>query len=132
MRDGASSDSDIGRVYRSLNNSESRKAVLGYLCSIYPEVASIDDISQATTHNKVDVIGSLIGYRMRYRKQDSLVAMGLATCAVSTVDGKPVQMFSATLPALDIKERLNEYEYRSHSEIDSGLLKKLGDKLWKR
>lgn len=132
MQDENANGPDIGRIYRSLDNSEVRRDVFGYLFSIYPGTASVDEISVATGHDKVEVIGALTGYRLRYRKHDSLVAIGLALCTTSMIDGKSVQVFSVPESALGIKDCLKDYAFRSSSGTDPGLLRKLGDKLWKR
>ncbi|MGA9139514.1 MAG: archaellum operon transcriptional activator EarA family protein [Methanocella sp.] len=128
---------DIGRIYRSLDNSNARRDVLEYLCSIFPEKASVDSISLATVLGKVDVIGSLVGYRLRYRKEDSLVVLGLASCTVSIEDGTLVPVYSATLTAPEIKDSLKEYAFRlapktGAPKTGTNLLSKLRDKLWKR
>jgi predicted transcriptional regulator with HTH domain len=78
------------------------------------------------------VIGALIGYRLRYRKQDSLVYLGLASCTTAMVDGKPVMMFSVSLQGLDIIDTLKEYRHRSNPPARSSLFETLRDKLWKK
>jgi predicted transcriptional regulator with HTH domain len=132
MQDENADRPDIGRVYRSLDNSDVRKDVFGYLFSIYPGTARVDDISVDTGHDKVEVIGALTGYRLRYRKQDSLMAIGLVLCTMSMIDGKSVQVFSVPESALGIKTSLKDYAHRLSPGIDPGLLRKLRDKLWKR
>jgi len=132
MQDEIADSFDIGRVYRSLDNSDVRGDVFGYLCSIYPGTAGVDDISMATGHEKVEVIGALTGYRLRYRKEDSLVRLGLASSATSMIGGKPVQVFSVPESALGIKTGLKNYAVRLFPGTDPGLLRKLRDKLWKR
>jgi predicted transcriptional regulator with HTH domain len=131
MPDKIADEADIGKIARSLANSESRKAMLEYLYLIYPENASADEMSMATGYDKVDVIGALIGYRLRYRKEDSLMDLGLASCTMSMIDDKPVQTFLVTQSALDIRGRLKEYAYSSSSGTGAGLLRKLRDKVWK-
>jgi predicted transcriptional regulator with HTH domain len=132
MPDKNADSPDIGRICRSLDNSSARRDVLDYLCLIYPVKASVDDISLATGYHKVDVIGAVNGYRLRYRKQDSLMDLGLASCTMSVLDGRPVQLFSAVQSALDIRERLKDYLFRSSSKTNAGLLRKLRDKVLKR
>jgi predicted transcriptional regulator with HTH domain len=132
MHDENADGPDIGRVYRPLDNSDVRRDVFGYLCSIYPGTASVDDISMATGHDKVEVVGALTGYRLRYRKEDSLVRLGLASSVTSMIDGKPVQVFSVPESALGIKTGLKDYAFRLSPGTDPGLLRKLRDKVWKR
>jgi predicted transcriptional regulator with HTH domain len=78
------------------------------------------------------VVGSLTGYQLRYRKEDSLVTLGLTSFAMSMADGKPVQVFSVPESALRVKVRLKDYAFRSSPKADAGLLRKLRDKVWKR
>lgn len=132
MQDENGDGCDIGRICRSLDNSSARRDVLDYLCSIYPEKASIDNISLATGLGKVDIIGALTGYRLRYRRQDSLMAVGLASCTMSVVDGKPVQVFSAVHSSFDLKELLKDHISRTSSGRDTSLYRKLRDKIRKR
>jgi predicted transcriptional regulator with HTH domain len=73
----ASAVQGIGRVLRALRRSRVKRDVLSYLCSIYPESAYPALIADAVGASYENVVGALRGLGERYRREDSLLGLGL-------------------------------------------------------
>lgn len=100
---------DIGRVYRSFRKSGSRSNVYFHLWDIKPKEVSASEISEATNLDIRDVIGALEGDGRKYKKEDSLVGMGIATRKEETVHGESFVFYSARPLKFDMREALGDY-----------------------
>jgi hypothetical protein len=73
---------DVGlrpEVRVSLRKSKVRREVLGYLVNIHPKKAYASEIAAETEIGINDVYGALNGVLNRYKKENSLVSLGLVT-----------------------------------------------------
>jgi predicted transcriptional regulator with HTH domain len=100
---------DIGHVYRSFRKSGSRSKVYFHIWDIKPKEASASEISGATNLDIRDVIGALEGDRRKYKKEDSLVGMGIATRREETIHEESFVLYSAKPLKFDIREALADY-----------------------
>jgi predicted transcriptional regulator with HTH domain len=63
----------------SLRKSKVRREVLEYLVNIYPKKVYASEIAEETEIGLNDVYGALNGVLNRYKKENSLVSLGLVT-----------------------------------------------------
>jgi len=63
----------------SLRKSKVRRKVLEYLVNIYPKKVYASEIAEETEIGLNDVYGALNGVLNRYKKENSLVSLGLVT-----------------------------------------------------
>ena len=60
-----------------LRKSKTRRMVLGYLAGIYPKKSYAAEIARKTDLRPTDVCGALNGVPNRFKKENSLVELGL-------------------------------------------------------
>jgi predicted transcriptional regulator with HTH domain len=68
---------DNGKIVLSLRRSTVRQKVLAYLVSIHPQKSYPAEIARKTNLRRNEVCGALNGTRERYRKESSLIYLGL-------------------------------------------------------
>ncbi len=101
---------DIGRVYRSLKHSTVRGRVYIHVCKAVTEL-STGEISDALHCPEKNVIGALIGDGKRYKKEESLVELGVIKCHESTIHGHIFLLAFPTDNGLEIfnSNKLKDY-----------------------
>jgi hypothetical protein len=125
---------DVGHISHSLKKSKLRCDVQAYVNSISPEGASSRQIATILGYPERNVIGALIGESLRYKREDSLVGMGLVECREEIVQGYPIPMFYSTEAGRDIEDRLKDYANDSASILKrmEVIVKELEGKIWKK
>lgn len=88
-------ESDIGHVYHSLKNSRIRDSVFNHICNDSREL-SAREIAIILGYSERSVLGALMGDGKRYKKEDSLVGLGLMNSHQFNFHGHIVLLFSAT------------------------------------
>jgi predicted transcriptional regulator with HTH domain len=121
-----------GHIAHSFKRSKNRKKVYSHLCSIYPKEETKEEISTATGCDERTVLGVLIGDGYRYRSEDALVIMGLATMREREIHGQKVLIFGARSNGEDVNEMLRDY-IRQNSIINrfKKRIEELEGKGWK-
>lgn len=66
-----------GRIVYALRKSKARRIVLSYLSTIYPCKSYPSEIARKTGLRANEVCGALNGSPKRYKKENSLVKLGL-------------------------------------------------------
>jgi predicted transcriptional regulator with HTH domain len=79
-------------VIFSLRRSKVRRDVLAYLVSVYPKYSYISEIARETELRINEVCGALNGSSNRYKKEISLVELGL----VEKEEREGVWLYAAT------------------------------------
>ncbi len=100
---------NASRIARSLNRSDARKDIHAHLCAAYPKGEMIAQIAEATGYDKEIVLGALLGNKDKYKAEDALVAVGLATMIEEEVYGQKVMIFTAISDGNDIDELVRDY-----------------------
>jgi predicted transcriptional regulator with HTH domain len=111
---------DIGHIYRSLKHSKIRDEVFNLVCNDHQEYSprEIADILKLPEKN---ILGALIGDKSRYKKEESLVEMGVIKCHEYTIHGYTILLFSATEEGLKIyrENTLKDYAYNTNDALMS-------------
>ena len=108
---------DLGHIAHSFNRSDVRKEIHFHLCGVYPKEETITEISVATGYDEITVLGALIGYEDRYKPEDALVTLGLATVKKEEYHGQNVMIFSAVSNWKDINELLKNYTQHNNLSV---------------
>ncbi len=134
MPDKSEGEVDVGHISHSLKKSKLRCDVQAYVNSISPEGASSRQIATTLGYPERNVIGALIGEGIRYKREDSLVGMGLIECKEEMVQGYRIPMFYSTKAGRDIEDRLKNYANGSTSILKrmEAIVKELEGKIWKK
>jgi len=103
-----------GHIVRSFNRSDGRADIHLHLCTIYPKGESMEEISEVTGYTERDVCGILLGDGNRYKPEDSLVTMGLATKEIEDLHGKKVMIFRAMSNGEDVDNLLRGYARKNN------------------
>ena len=112
---------DIGHAYHSLKNSRIRSNVFNYVCNSSQELSAIE-IATTLGYSERSVLGALIGDGKRYKKEDSLVGLGLMNSHQYNFHGHIIHLFSATENGRKIfkENKLKEY---SNNTKDASIIR---------
>ena len=91
------------KIRISLRKSKIRRTVLEYLVSVYPKKAYVAEVARETDLRPTDVCGVLNGLSDRFKKENSLVDLGL----VKKHEEKDTCLYSATEVGCEILRLLN-------------------------
>jgi len=124
---------DPGHITHSFKRSKNRKKIYTHLCSIYPKEETKEEIAAATGCDERTVLGVLIGDGYRYRPEDALVILGLATMREMEDHAQKVLVFSVRSNGEDVNEKLRNYA-RQNSLINriKKRIEELEVKGWKK
>jgi predicted transcriptional regulator with HTH domain len=120
---GECDEVDIGHVYRSLKNSDTRNEVFSFACAECSEEKkwfSVIQIAKATGYSERAVMGALLGYGKRYKVEDALVSLGLMEYKKLDLYGYAIDIFSITEHGLNIckDKKLNNYSNNLKYPLD--------------
>lgn len=101
---------DIGRVYRSLKRSTVRDRVYNYAYKEKKELSTIE-ISDVLHIPEKNVVGALIGDGKRYKKEESLVELGVMKSRESCIHGHTFLLVMVTEKGREIFDKNNLKDY---------------------
>jgi predicted transcriptional regulator with HTH domain len=105
-------------VYKSLKNSKTRNKAFEYVCSNYSDERgwlSAKQIANKTNYSERSVLGALLGDGTRFKKEDSLVFMGVMKYREADIYGYTIPLFSPTPKGREIfeKSKLKDYAHNT-------------------
>lgn len=106
---------DVGRVYHSLKHSQIRTDIFNFASNSYEEF-SAREIAIALRFIERDVMGALIGDGERYKKESSLVGIGLFRYRECNFHAYNIPLFSVTKAGREIEEQNKLKDYAHHSK----------------
>lgn len=123
---------DAGCIIHSFGRSRPRREIYLRLCEAYPGGMSLDEISIAAGYGKETIVGALIGNEGRYKPEDALITIGLATMCEEEHWGQKVTIFTATSNGQDVEDLLKDYAHNvGLLEKLKGYVHKLESKMWR-
>ncbi len=106
---------DVGHVYHSLKHSQIRNDIFNFVSNSCEEF-SAREITIALHFIERDVIGALIGDGARYKKESSLVGIGLFKCRECNFHAYNIPLFSVTKAGRELAEQNKLKDYAQYSK----------------
>lgn len=105
-------EKDIGHIYHSLKHSKIRDDIFNLVYDKSQEL-SVREIATTLGYPEKNVVGALIGDKTRYKKEDSLVGIGIMEYREYDFHGYPILLFSITEAGQEIKklDKLKDYAH---------------------
>lgn len=100
---------DTSHIAHSFSRSGPRREIYLCLCGAHPGGLSAEEISVETGYDKEIIMGALVGNEGRYKPEDALVTIGLATISEEDNHGQKITVFTATSNGDDINDLLKNY-----------------------